>query len=364
MKPTLLIIVWAFALTVVQAKEPAVDLPNVETLKRTRHAYYVYTAALSEDDNEKRMEGLSRAIALDPMLYRAYYNRGVLRLRNNDLTLATSDFAKAVELNPEYIYAHYNLACVHALNSQSRSALTSLEQSLDKGYRKFANARNDRDLDSVARHEEFSRLLTRYETSAKTNQESPLQKLQTGSLETRADLLLAAIDTPSQDSHVLADWAMYEPDYQIRALSMALWRSIDHKRSRQALARGVYDVNGYVRKTAANAIASYDDGVADIALPILMDKELGVAFYAMQILAQANIPKAAASIAPYLRDADPTTRIMAAESLARLKAISFLPNIETAKASVPVDMSERDFYEASFDRAILVLKSLVEQNVN
>lgn len=364
MKATLLIVVWTLASTAVQANEPAVDLANVETLKRSRHAYYVYTAALSENDSEKRMERLSRAIELDPTLYRAYYNRGVLHFRNNDLTQATRDFAKAVELNPKYIYAHYNLACVHALANQSRSALASLELSLDGGYRKFANARKDRDLASVAQQEDFSQLLLRYEAVAKTTPESPLQQLQTGSLETRAGVLLAAIDDPAQDSHILADWAMYEPDYEIRALSMALWRKIDHKGSRLALARGVYDVNGFVRKAAANAIASYAEGVSDIALPILMDEEFGVAFYAMQILAQSNIPEAAVSIAPYLRDADPTTRIMAAESLARLKAISYLPNIETAKASVPVDVSERDFYEASFDRAILVLKSLESPIVN
>ncbi len=81
----------------------------------------------------------------------------------------------------------------------------------------------------------------------------------------------------------------------------------------------------------------------------------------MQILAQANIPRAADSIAPYLRDVDPMTRIMAAESLARLNAISFLPNIQAAKANLPVDISERGFYEASFDRAILVLKSFARQ---
>src|SRR5262249_38408626 len=90
------------------------------------HAYLAYTSALAERDNKIRMELLNKAVALDAQLARAFYNRGVLHAVKEDLPRARADFERAVQLNPDHINAHYNLACVHSLASRMDDALKNL----------------------------------------------------------------------------------------------------------------------------------------------------------------------------------------------------------------------------------------------
>ena len=362
MNTTLSIVVWLTIAPIAGAMDPSDHQVGAKERKQPRHAYYFYTAAISEEDDATRMKLFTRAIQLDPNLYRAYYNRGVLYARKDDRKRASADFAKATQLNPNYMYAHYNLACILALDNLRDQALTSLEHAFKNGYRKFDKVKQDKDLSSVASLPAFARLVTRYEELEKETPPTPIQQMQTGTRNQRVEILIAEIEKPTAGAQTLADWAMYEPDPAVRTLAMQLWKALDRKQSRQRLASGLYDVNGYVRKAAANALVSYGKDVADTVRPILADKDLGVAFYAMQILAAVDDRDSAGAIVPYLKADDTNIRIIAAQSLAKLKAVSALPHLKAALDKLPEDRRDREFYQASLRKAIATLEKLDPKN--
>src|SRR5207253_683783 len=139
------------------------------------------------------------------------------------------------------------------------------------------------------------------------------QRFQTADIETRVELLTEAIRNPDKHAQELAAWAMHEPDYQLRVLSMRLWRKLDVPQSRSALVRGLYDANGDVSKAAANSLVSYGKDIEALVTWVLQDKGTPAPFYAMQVLAAVGARQVADKIVPLLRDDDARVRLMAAE---------------------------------------------------
>jgi tetratricopeptide (TPR) repeat protein len=325
-------------------------------LRNECHAYFYYTTALAEEASKPRMELLSRAIELDPRMARAFYNRGSRYFDAGDLPRARADFKKAVDLDENYINAHYNLACVDSMDSRPAEALASLEKALAKGYQKIDKIPNDPDFKNIKENPAFAPLIAKYQARAATAKLSARQRFQTSDLDGRRELLADAIREPAKQGQELALWAMHEPDVELRVLSMQLWRKLDVAQSRPALLRGLYDNNGYVNKAAGNSLASYGKDIEPLMVWVLEDKDTEAPFYAMQILAIIGAQKAEDKVAAFLRDDDPTLRITAAECLARLRAVSALPQLQAALQNLPKDKEQQENYKATLNRVIAVLK--------
>jgi tetratricopeptide (TPR) repeat protein len=105
------------------AGEETKSTVGTEKLRDECHAYFYYTTALAEEAHKPRMELLNKAIELDPHLTRAFYNRAALFVDEGDLPRARSDFKRALALDENFIYAHYNLACVYSAESRPTDAL-------------------------------------------------------------------------------------------------------------------------------------------------------------------------------------------------------------------------------------------------
>jgi tetratricopeptide (TPR) repeat protein len=343
-----------------QVKQKAAD----HELRGRCHAHFFFTAALAEEDDKRRLALLTQAIEQDPKLARAFYNRGNIYARQDKLALAQADFQKAAELKDDYIHAHYNLACILSLESRSDDALASLEQALAKGYQKFDQIPTDSDFKGLTDKAAFARVIAKYRASNDPKRLSAVQKMQTSTAEQRATLLDDSIRNPGPHAMPLALWALQEPDYELRVLAVALLRKLDRPESKSALVCGLYDANGYVNKAAANALLSYGKDVEGLMTWVLedtwvlKDKDTHAAFYAMQVLAKTKSASAAVKIVPFLRDENPQTRIMAAESLAALEAVAALPAIEAALKNPPKDEREQGFYKAAIGRAIEHLRKV------
>jgi hypothetical protein len=242
-----------------------------------------------------------------------------------------------------------------SLSGQIDQALARLEVALAKGYHKFDRIAADPDLKALREKPAFAQLIARYRAGAATAKPSSVQRLQTAAVPDRAELLVQALRSPGADGAELAGWAMYEPDPELRVLSMRLWRKLDVAQSGPALVCGLYDANGYVSKAAASALVHYGRDVTGILEWTLADRGTPGPFYAMQVLAAVGAHDSAGKIVPLLRDGDPKVRIMAAESLARLRAVSALPQVEAAAKHLPAAEQERGFYQAAFRRALAVL---------
>ena len=206
-----------------------------------------YTMAVATDDDETRLKLLNKAIELDPKLWRAFYNRGVLHVQQNDLVQARADFKQVLALREGHIYAFYNLACVESMDSQLDAALVQLEKALASGYQKFDKIPKDPDLKNLQAKPALAELIAKYKSRADANPPDIFQRFQLGSVEDRAMILDEVADGPADQATTLAEWAMKEPDHQLRFMSMHLWQRLDVARSKPAILQGLYDSNGYVK---------------------------------------------------------------------------------------------------------------------
>ena len=79
--------------------------------------------------------------------------------RRNDYGAALTLLEELLTLEPESVYASYNLACLYALNGESDRALHLLEQAIELGFAELSFARHDPDLKSLHAHERFFKLV-------------------------------------------------------------------------------------------------------------------------------------------------------------------------------------------------------------
>jgi len=110
------------------------------------------------------VRALGKAIALAPTDAGALTARGVVYLRLGDRPAAARDFHAALALQPGAAQAHYNLACIYALDKQPDVAFHHLERALSLNPARYVDlARRDADLASCRESAAFERLLRKYE---------------------------------------------------------------------------------------------------------------------------------------------------------------------------------------------------------
>ena len=66
--------------------------------------------AIDEDDVDKAIRYLNRALSLDPQSYLAYYNRGVANDLRDRLQDALADYERIIELEPNDAFAYTSLS--------------------------------------------------------------------------------------------------------------------------------------------------------------------------------------------------------------------------------------------------------------
>lgn len=337
------------------AAEPE-QLADSKELREQCHAHFHYTAALAEWDSKSRLLLLNKAIELDPRSARAYYNRGGLYVKKNDLARARADYQKAVELDPNHINAYYNLACVLSLDRQLEAAEKSLENALRAGYRKFDKIAEDADLKNLRDRPQFAALLANYKTKADEEELTALQQFQTSDVAGRAALLDEALRSPNKHSLELVRWALQDPDPPIRVMAINLAAKLGGADGQPVLIRALYDSNGDVCKAAVKALIARGKTVEKHIVWTLQDRDTPAPFYAVQVLAGVGATGSIDKIVPLLRDDDMNRRIVAADALARLGAVSALPQLEEALQNLPGDARKQEFYKAAIGNVIDTLK--------
>jgi tetratricopeptide (TPR) repeat protein len=109
------------------------------------------------------IEFLERVLERDPFFVDA------IRVQANNLA-ARGDYARALQLDrrlvrlvPDNAIAWYNLACSYSVLGMIEPAFSSLQRSLELGYRFVRRLRRDPDLKALRRDPRFVRLLRRFE---------------------------------------------------------------------------------------------------------------------------------------------------------------------------------------------------------
>ena len=96
-----------------------------------------------------------RTLTLDPHNVHAVNNIGVTFLQERNFTEARKSFEDAMRLQPDYVDPYYNLACLYAIQGDTKNGLDYLRRavSLDVSVREWA--RNDGDLRGLRALPEF-----------------------------------------------------------------------------------------------------------------------------------------------------------------------------------------------------------------
>jgi hypothetical protein len=79
--------------------------------------------------------------------------------RRDDYDSALTLLEELIELEPDSVYASYNLACLYALKGKQDKALHMLETAIELGFEELAFARHDPDLMSLRDHDRFRMLV-------------------------------------------------------------------------------------------------------------------------------------------------------------------------------------------------------------
>ena len=100
-----------------------------------------------------------KALMLDSNSVKALNDLGVVYMQGRDYAEAQKSFEHAIQREPDYVDAYYNLACLYALKGEKIRGLTNLKKaiSLDSSVREWA--RKDRDLQSLKRQPEFQEII-------------------------------------------------------------------------------------------------------------------------------------------------------------------------------------------------------------
>ena len=111
---------------------------------------------------------LEKAIEIDPSYPLAHYDLGVVysRIKGQE-NEAMKLFEHAIALNEDYPLPYYAIACLYSLQNERRSALDFLKKAIQRGFDDREHMDNDHDLDSLRDDEEFIKIIQEMELKSK-----------------------------------------------------------------------------------------------------------------------------------------------------------------------------------------------------
>ncbi|MBK6544964.1 MAG: tetratricopeptide repeat protein [Saprospiraceae bacterium] len=99
------------------------------------------------------------AIRLSPRNSYAYNVEALVYLKSKDYLRAEASFLQAIKLDPCYIDAFYNVACIKSLKQDYKAAKIYLESAINCGFSDIDFAREDPDLELFRNQVEWNELL-------------------------------------------------------------------------------------------------------------------------------------------------------------------------------------------------------------
>lgn len=108
---------------------------------------------------EEAKEFYKKVLVLDSNSVNALNDLGVAYMQGREYMEAQKSFEHAIQQKPDYVDAHYNLACLYALQGEKMRSLNHLKKaiSLDPSVQEWAE--KDRDLQNLKAQPEFQDIL-------------------------------------------------------------------------------------------------------------------------------------------------------------------------------------------------------------
>jgi tetratricopeptide (TPR) repeat protein len=110
-------------------------------------------------DLEGSREDLERAVKLRPEDPALWYELGLTIAAMRKGAEARPVFEKVLALDPAYAWAHYDLACLDALEGNSDAAFANLNRAIECGFRNLTHLERDEDFRSVREDPRWKEIL-------------------------------------------------------------------------------------------------------------------------------------------------------------------------------------------------------------
>jgi tetratricopeptide (TPR) repeat protein len=120
---------------------------------------------IKDGNYDKAIKEFTVAIEKYPKYDIAYSDRAAAFIQQKKFNEAEADLKKALEINPNSLEAHYNLAALYSIQNKLDSSLQALERALELGLKDAGSLRDDTDLNNVRKRPEFRKLLKKYKIS-------------------------------------------------------------------------------------------------------------------------------------------------------------------------------------------------------
>ncbi|MBC8198736.1 MAG: tetratricopeptide repeat protein [Desulfobacteraceae bacterium] len=98
------------------------------------------------DEVIKKVQGLLEVNPEDPRLY---YDLGNLYYKKGEFDKAIFQYQKSLSIQPDNPATYYNLACMYSMQNRVEKSIDFLKRAIEKGYDKWDNIKNDRDLENI-----------------------------------------------------------------------------------------------------------------------------------------------------------------------------------------------------------------------
>ncbi len=89
----------------------------------------------------------------------AYSGLAIAHVRKGELDAAVTQYQKAVEINPEFVWGHYYLAIVHAMKGETMLSIRSLWAAVRLDKRMARRAKTDIGFNRVRADPNFQALI-------------------------------------------------------------------------------------------------------------------------------------------------------------------------------------------------------------
>jgi len=117
---------------------------------------------------EKATEMYKQVLMIDPNHKMAHNNLGVLFMQQGLLNQARNELSTALNQDPDYVDALYNMACLAAREKRPAQALGYLTRAADIQPQAIHWAAEDQDLQSLKRLTEFRKLMAASQSPSTT----------------------------------------------------------------------------------------------------------------------------------------------------------------------------------------------------
>lgn len=135
------------------------EAPRLQALAETESLYVHALQKQREGRLEEARELYKKVIQKEPRRIQALNNLGVVHLKLKEYKWAIIRLNDALDIEHNYVDAHYNLACLYAQKNDTKQSLFYLKNAMDYNPEARIWAAKDEDLKNLADLPEFHKIL-------------------------------------------------------------------------------------------------------------------------------------------------------------------------------------------------------------